>query len=240
MPMRSALGKVLIVAEDLEQRRGVVLDPDDEGFVSSNRIRFDFSAMGAVTMHSVTLLDVAFEGEPSYIELLDAEGQRLGDSPYPISDIDNNGVIQRFRLEEDSDGGRAPVPNVVQMVVWFRGSGAIDNVRFSPQIDVEMTTNGETADDVNDVPWIAPGEPVEWRYRVTNVGPVPLGEVTIEDSRGVEVSCPRERPRRRRVDGVLGERSRSRSERSTISASSRPAAAATGALGGRSIQRRRR
>ena len=56
---------------------------------------------------------------------------------------------------------------------------------IAPGIDIEKSTNGSDADDPNgdDVPIIAPGEPVVWEYIVTNTGEVvyTLDEVSVLD-----------------------------------------------------------
>ncbi len=61
---------------------------------------------------------------------------------------------------------------------------------INPGIDIEKTTNGGAADgpNWNDVPRIAPGDPVTWRYRVVNTGDVAFtaDQVVVVDDRGVD------------------------------------------------------
>jgi plastocyanin len=78
---------------------------------------------------------------------------------------------------------------------WFATSD-LDMVLSSepqnPDIDIEKLTNGVDADDPNagDAPEIAPGDTVTWTYVVTNIGNVPLQNVTVTDDQGAAVSCP--------------------------------------------------
>ena len=59
-------------------------------------------------------------------------------------------------------------------------------------IDIEKFTNGVDADDplAGDAPQIAPGDPVTWTYVVTNVGELPLSNISVMDNQGVMVTCP--------------------------------------------------
>ncbi|MEW6487391.1 MAG: SdrD B-like domain-containing protein [Thermodesulfobacteriota bacterium] len=60
-----------------------------------------------------------------------------------------------------------------------------------PDIDIEKATNGEDADSPTG-PFIPVGDPVLWTYVVTNIGNVPLVNVTVTDDQGVAVSCPQD------------------------------------------------
>ena len=63
---------------------------------------------------------------------------------------------------------------------------------FTQGIEIEKSTNGQDADDVNglDVPLIEPGDAVLWEYIVTNTGdaPFPFAEVTVTDDQGVQLT----------------------------------------------------
>ncbi len=62
-----------------------------------------------------------------------------------------------------------------------------------PAIDIEKLTNGFQADLATDpMAQILPGDPVVWEYIVTNTGPVKLENVTVTDSQGVTVTCPKD------------------------------------------------
>jgi hypothetical protein len=52
------------------------------------------------------------------------------------------------------------------------------------EIDIRKTTNGEECPD------IYVGEAVTWEYVVTNIGTVPLSDITVTDDQGVTVECP--------------------------------------------------
>ncbi|MCA1732011.1 MAG: DUF11 domain-containing protein, partial [Acidobacteria bacterium] len=54
---------------------------------------------------------------------------------------------------------------------------------------IEKATNGVDA-DAPPGPSIAPGDPVNWTYLVTNTGSDPLTDVTVTDDQGVTVTCP--------------------------------------------------
>ena len=58
-----------------------------------------------------------------------------------------------------------------------------------PLIDLEKTTNGEDADQPPG-PSIPVGDPVVWKYIVTNTGPGPLTRIAVADNQGVAVACP--------------------------------------------------
>lgn len=58
-----------------------------------------------------------------------------------------------------------------------------------PGLEIEKATNGHDA-DAPPGPSIKVGDPVEWTYVVTNIGTVPLENVTVTDDQGVAVSCP--------------------------------------------------
>ncbi|MEZ4706826.1 MAG: choice-of-anchor E domain-containing protein [Caldilineaceae bacterium] len=60
----------------------------------------------------------------------------------------------------------------------------------NPAIDIEKSTNGEDA-DLPTGPIIPMGDPVIWEYVVTNTGDMTLTDVTVTDSQGVAVTCPK-------------------------------------------------
>ena len=60
-------------------------------------------------------------------------------------------------------------------------------------VHIKKFTNGQDADEAPG-PTIAVGATVTWTYVVTNESPVAFTRMSITDSRGVEVRCPRELP----------------------------------------------
>ncbi|MCB0095743.1 MAG: choice-of-anchor E domain-containing protein [Caldilineaceae bacterium] len=60
----------------------------------------------------------------------------------------------------------------------------------NPAIDIEKSTNGADA-DLPPGPYIPMGDPVTWEYVVTNTGDMTLTDVTVTDSQGVVVTCPK-------------------------------------------------
>jgi len=61
---------------------------------------------------------------------------------------------------------------------------------YTPGIEIEKATNGHAADEPPGIS-IHVGDPIEWTYVVTNIGNVTLTDVTVTDSKGVTVSCPK-------------------------------------------------
>lgn len=106
------LGNVLIVSED-----GDSSDPDDNAH--GGELRFDFDSPSSV--HELTLLDIEESG--GEIRLYDGDGE----------------LIREVAIPRDCDGGRQTLSidthGVSRMVVELAGSGAIDNVSFTPSGD---------------------------------------------------------------------------------------------------------
>jgi hypothetical protein len=63
-----------------------------------------------------------------------------------------------------------------------------DDLKIS--IDIEKWTNGQDA-DAPIGPYVHKGDPVNWTYKVINTGDVTLSNVTVTDSKGATVSCPK-------------------------------------------------
>jgi hypothetical protein len=59
-----------------------------------------------------------------------------------------------------------------------------------PAIALEKSTNDQDA-DVPPGPTIEAGQPVSWKYLVSNTGEVPLSPVAVTDNRGVAIFCPK-------------------------------------------------
>ena len=130
------LGKVLIIAEDLDlDMNGHVADPDDEGN-TSGVMHFDFAAVGTVTIHSVTSIDVESMQEP-HVVLFDANDNVLADVIIPVAG--DNGVLV-------TDIGS--VSGVVRMEFRTDGSTAC------PGFEFDVDCNGAIGDyvwrDLND------------------------------------------------------------------------------------------
>ena len=112
---RVALGKILIVSDDLSRA-----NPNDLESVS--RLKFDFLDWGAFRLHSMTVIDIegSSAGDP-IVELLDAEGTVVARKNLPITG--NNGVAT-VSFDNSSDNSRG----AIKMVVHLFGSGGIDNI----------------------------------------------------------------------------------------------------------------
>ncbi len=138
----TALGNVLIVAEDLVDGNGdgLVDDPDDVDNVGS-MITLDFSALGSVTIFEITIIDVEAVEPAATVELFDGGGGSLG--MFTLPQVGNNGV-DTVSLGATSD--------VVTMVVTLNGSAAIDNIVFQgPVCGDGNVDEGEQCDDGNTV-----------------------------------------------------------------------------------------
>jgi hypothetical protein len=61
---------------------------------------------------------------------------------------------------------------------------------YTAAISIEKRTNGSDA-DTPPGPEIVQGSPVNWTYQVTNTGSMQLTNVSVTDSRGVAVTCPK-------------------------------------------------
>ena len=123
-----ALGHVLIVAADLDDADGndLVDDPDDvNAALEGVSLAFDFAALGSVTVHSVTLLDVHENGDAARVEMHDPDGTLLRVVKIP-RDLEDNGVVV-LNLGD--------VLGVAEVVVHLDGPGAVEDVRFSAAKD---------------------------------------------------------------------------------------------------------
>jgi hypothetical protein len=144
------LGNVLIVHERCEDLGGTsVANPDDADEVGA-ALNFDFSALGSVTISEITIMDVEAVEPAATVELFDGSGDPLGLFILPQTG-DNGVAIQSL----------GPTSGVVKMKITLNGSGAIDNIIFTPDEDEEVScrvTAGGPKDGVF-CPTLANGEP---------------------------------------------------------------------------------
>ncbi len=105
----------------MRMRTALSTRPDDAG--DGGTFRFDFSALGTVAMHTITMVDVDRRNTNQTVKLYHdgVTGTLL--ATIPIPNMGNNGV--------------AVVPiNVLgadTMTVTLTKSGAIDNIEFLPE-----------------------------------------------------------------------------------------------------------
>jgi len=119
-PNDTALGNLLIVAEDLVGGGdGVVDDPDDQGANQTVTLLLDFSAIGPVTISGITIVDVETTEAPATVEFFDASAVSLGVVGLP--QVGDNGV---------ANVALTPVSGVDTMLATFHGSAGIDNIVF--------------------------------------------------------------------------------------------------------------
>lgn len=142
-------GRVLIVAENLNdwEGDGLVNSPDDLNAAATQAamLDFDFELVGPVTIHGLTIVDVEASELPPILTCYDADGVVLASLVLPATG--DNGV-------EDVDLGG--IRGVRAMEIQMRGSGAVDDVRFSAEgsgsldlvtglIGIDLTPDGSTA-----------------------------------------------------------------------------------------------
>jgi Ca2+-binding RTX toxin-like protein len=125
----SNLGNVLILSED-----GDSSDPDDNA--GGGTFRFDFD--GEVTVDSITLLDVE---EGAWIKVFDEHGRLL-------EQID----------ARTADNGQLTVnidtPGAAFMTIQLAGSGAVDNLKFTPVAQLDGVVNGTAGGDLIDTAYV--------------------------------------------------------------------------------------
>ncbi|MDX1400677.1 MAG: hypothetical protein R3245_02045 [Kiloniellales bacterium] len=132
----TAQNNVLIVTEDLTDvlpgpPDGLVDDPDDAD-EDNAMLKFDFSALGEVTIESITLIDVEGDEAPAQVTFFDTLDMQIG-LPFDLPAVGDNGLAI-------VDLGS--VPGVVRMEVLLRGSGAIDDIVFTREAGTEGCTPG--------------------------------------------------------------------------------------------------
>jgi hypothetical protein len=115
----SSVGKILIITEDFNTS-----NPNDANLEGA-MFRFDFSALGSVTVRHMFIMDIDRNEKPASIEFYDAMGNQLG-STFSSPITGDNGVASM------NFNNGAGVSGVVTMVVTLNGSGAIDNIIFEP------------------------------------------------------------------------------------------------------------
>tara|TARA_R110002124_G_scaffold42410_2_gene130513 strand:+ start:69 stop:3326 length:3258 start_codon:yes stop_codon:yes gene_type:complete len=123
------LGKVLILSEDRDSS-----DPDDNACGGKFLFTFD----NEVTVDSITLLDVE---EGAWIKLYDEDGKFLKKISVKTA---NNGQKD---VQIDTPGAK-------YMTIELAGSGAVDNLKFTPQMQPDGIVNGTEAGELIDLAYI--------------------------------------------------------------------------------------
>ncbi|MEP0991294.1 MAG: cadherin-like domain-containing protein [Tateyamaria sp.] len=126
----SNLGNVLIISEDGDSN-----DPDDEA--NGGILRFEFDT--ASTVNSLTFLDIE---ESAWVTFYDTDGNL-------IKTVDVHGVGNNGQRNVDFD-----VDNVGSFEVLLGGSGAIDNLSFTPAVELDGVVEGDNSDDVIDAGFV--------------------------------------------------------------------------------------
>ena len=146
------LGNVLIISED-----GDSSDPDDNA--GGGTFTFDFD--GAVTVNSLTFLDVE---ESAWVKFYDEDGNL-------IKTVDVHGGADNGQISVDFG-----VDNVGSMEVILGGSGAIDNLSFEAGVAPDGIVDGEATGEVMDVGYDDANDPTDGGGdKITNDDDVILG-----------------------------------------------------------------
>jgi FG-GAP repeat len=118
----TALGKVLIIAENVDDanRDERVDDPDDAR--QGGTLQLDFSALGTVLMHTITFVDLDDPDPAQQMKLFRGgiTGTLLATVPLPVAG-DNGVSVVPLR-----------VAGVDTVVITLTDSAAIDNITFYP------------------------------------------------------------------------------------------------------------
>jgi hypothetical protein len=121
-----ALGKILIVDEHPTRDNnndGLADDPDDSQY-QGNKLTFNFTDLGPVTVYSVDIIDTnEHANEALYVDFYDESGVQIGNRITAVGPGDN-GVATLDLLA---------TPGVQTMVVSIDGSGAIDNIVYAQE-----------------------------------------------------------------------------------------------------------
>jgi hypothetical protein len=119
----TALGKMLIIAENVADANGDRLVDDPNDARQGGTLQLDFSALGRVTIQTITFVDLDNPNSAQKVELFrgGATGTLLKTIPLPVTG--NNGV------------GVVPlnVPGVDTVIITLTDSAAIDNISFTPE-----------------------------------------------------------------------------------------------------------
>ncbi|MEM8850373.1 MAG: hypothetical protein AAGE03_10095, partial [Pseudomonadota bacterium] len=122
-------GGVLIASEDGDQS-----DPDDNAGGAKFLFKFD----EPVTVDSLKVLDVE---HGSWIKLFDEHGRQIGQ-------------FDAFTADNGAKTVHIGVENVAFMTVEIRGSGAVDDLVFTPPAAPDGVVDGTEGDDLIDLAFV--------------------------------------------------------------------------------------
>ena len=119
----TALGKVLIIAENVEDANGDRLVDDPNDARQGGILQLDFAALGSVTMQSITFVDLDDPDPAQKVELFRGGVKGTLLKTVPLPGAGNNGVSV-VSLQ---------VAGVDTVVITLTDSAAIDNISFTPE-----------------------------------------------------------------------------------------------------------
>ncbi|MEN8199164.1 MAG: SdrD B-like domain-containing protein, partial [Thermodesulfobacteriota bacterium] len=95
--------------------------------------------------------------------------------------------------DDSVDSDPNPATGLVSVTIGAEESNlSIDAGLIGPAINIEKLTNNVDADTPAAGPSIVAGNPVSWKYVVTNTGNSRLTQVSVSDDQGVTVTCPQD------------------------------------------------
>ncbi len=133
------LGKILVIAENLDDadNDGIIDEPDDADLMGS-RFSFDFSLLGPVDVHQMTLIDVEAVEPQATATFFDSNGVEI--ISYEMEQTGDNGVtLNNF----------PGAVGVSFMEVVLNGSGGIDEICFTPGVDCNNNGVADATDIAN-------------------------------------------------------------------------------------------
>ena len=139
-------GNILIVAENLYDGDGDgLVDIPDDADVTDSLLSFDFSAIGTVSMEGIYLIDVEADEPNAIVDFYDSDDNLIQTTLLPATG--NNGAIRWIF------GG---VGGVARMTIDLNGSGAIDEIIYTPDDQCEAMIGDyvwfdENCDGIQDI-----------------------------------------------------------------------------------------
>jgi protocatechuate 3,4-dioxygenase beta subunit len=145
------LGNVLIIQSENCLTDPKTDCPNDIGYSGVDApIALDFSALGAVTLYEMKVVDIDGNLPGPTVDLLDASGNLLATFDIPNTMPDNGVAVISL----------GPTTDVAAMIVHLNGSGAIDDIVFKNPIDACTGRIGDMVwHDLNRDGLQDPGEP---------------------------------------------------------------------------------
>ncbi len=144
---------------------------------------------GSVRLENIVINDDQ-EGEICTFDALDVNETETctANGTAQFGQYENTGTARGDAIDETGDPilntARQPVVAVDTDPSHYFGIG-------NPSINLEKSTNNADA-DTTPGPYVLAGEPITWRYEVTNTGDVELVNIRVTDNRVEQINCPQD------------------------------------------------